>query len=63
VGKRTVRSEALGRAATALGGEGQLARALRIPLRQLKRWIVGAEYPPVEIYQKALDTLIAVGAN
>jgi hypothetical protein len=63
MGKRTVRSEALGRAATAVGGEGRLARVLRIPVRQLKRWIVGSDYPPVEIYQKALDTLIAVGAN
>jgi hypothetical protein len=63
MGKRTARSEALGRAATALGCETRLAVALRRPLRQVKRWIVGAEYPPVEIYQKALDVLIAVGAN
>ncbi len=58
-----MRSEALGRAATALGGEGQLAEVLRIPQPQVERWIVGEEYPPVEIYQKTLDLLIAVGTN
>jgi hypothetical protein len=58
-----VRSEALGRAAMALGGEGRLADALKIPPPQLGRWIAGADYPPVEIYQKTLDLLIAVGAN
>jgi hypothetical protein len=63
VGKRTVRSEALGRAATALGDEGRLADALRMPVCQVQRWIVGADYPPVEIYQKTLDLLIAVGTH
>lgn len=58
-----MRSEALGRAATALGGEGPLADALRIPQPQLERWIGGEDYPPVEIYQKTLDLLIAVGSN
>jgi hypothetical protein len=63
MGNRTVRSEALKRAASVVGGERRLADTLRIPLHQLRRWIVGKEYPPVDVFQRTLDLLIAVGAN
>jgi hypothetical protein len=59
----TVRTEALRRAAAAIGGDIRLAKALQISVRQARRWIAGHEYPPVEVYQRALDVLIAVGAN
>jgi hypothetical protein len=59
----TARSEALRRAAAALGGVPRLAEALRMPVRQTQRWIAGEENPPLEAYQRALDLLIAVGAS
>ena len=61
--KLTARSETLRRAAAAIGGESRLAETLHVPVRQAQRWVAGDEYPPVEVYQRALDLLIAVGAH
>jgi hypothetical protein len=63
MGKPTVYTETLRRAAVALGGEARLAEALKIPPEDLRRYLAGDEYPAVEVYQKALDLLIAVGAR
>jgi hypothetical protein len=63
MGKQTVHTEALQRAAAAMGGEARLAGALRVPPEQVHRWISGEEYPPTAMYQKALDLLIGVGAR
>lgn len=63
MGKPTVHTEALQRAAAALGGEERLAGALRVPVEQVQRWISGEEYPPTAMYQKALDLLIGIGSR
>ncbi|HEX9435417.1 MAG TPA: hypothetical protein VF936_21790 [Burkholderiales bacterium] len=63
MGKQTVHTEALQRAAAAMGGEARLASALRVPPEQVHRWISGEEYPPTAMYQKALDLLIGIGAR
>lgn len=63
MGKPTVHAAALQRAAAGMGGEARLAKALRVPLKRLRRWLAGAEYPPTRIYQKALDLLIGIGAR
>lgn len=61
--KQTVHTEALRRAAAAMGGEARLANALDVPVAQAHRWLAGDEYPPTEIYHKALDLLISTGAH
>lgn len=58
-----VYTETLRRAARAIGGEAQLARALKVPAPQARRWVAGHEQPSVAIYHKALDLLIAIGSN
>ena len=63
MGKPTVYTEALRRAATAIGGEVKLARALNVPEKQVRRWLSGEDAPPVAIYHKALDVLISTGGG
>jgi len=63
MGKATIHTETLRRAASAVGGEASLARALCVPAEQAERWLAGAEYPPTEVYHKALDLLIGTGAH
>jgi hypothetical protein len=58
-----VYTQTLQRAAKAVGGEARLARALKVPRSQARRWMAGQEEPPVAIYHRALDLLIATGAN
>jgi len=62
MGKATVYTEALRRAATAMGGEARLAEALEVPVAQARRWLEGGEHPPTEIYHNVLDLLISTGA-
>jgi hypothetical protein len=61
--KSTPHTETLRRAAAAIGGEASLAAALSVPPDQTRRWLAGDDYPPTEIYLKALDLLIATGAH
>ena len=61
MGQATIHTEAIRRAATAIGGEAALARVLLVPDEQARRWVMGTEYPSTEIYLKALDLLIATG--
>ena len=63
MGKPTVYTDALTRAASALGGEARLAGALRVRADVVRQWLAGTAYPPTEIYQKALDLLISVGRH
>jgi hypothetical protein len=63
MGQPTVYTEALRRAASAIGGEARLAQAFSTPEEQIHRWVSGAERPPTDIYHKALDLLISTGAN
>jgi hypothetical protein len=61
MGKPTVYAATLARAAVAVGGEAHLATALHVPVADLRRWLHGEVYPETEVYQKALDLLIATG--
>ena len=63
MGKPTVYANALTRAAVAMGDETRLARALQVPVGDLRRWLHGEAYPPTEVYQKALDLLIGIGSH
>ena len=63
MGNATVHTETLRRAASALGGEAGLARALRQSADQVRRWLKGDDYPSTEVYLQALDLLIATGAR
>ena len=63
MGKPTVYADALGRAATAVGGEARLASTLHVPVKLVQQWLGGSAYPSTEIYQKALDLLISVGRH
>ena len=63
MGKATVHTEAMRRAAAAIGGEEALARALQVPAPQARRWVAGDDYPPTDIYHQVLDLLIATGAH
>ena len=61
--RSTVHTEPLRRAAAAIGGEAALAKALGVPAEQAQRWLAGDDYPPTDVYQKALDLLIATGTH
>ena len=63
MGKPTVYTDTLLRAAHAVGGEARLAAALRVPLADLYAWLEGSVQPPTKVYQRALDILISVGRN
>ena len=63
MGKPTVYSDTLSRAALAIGGELRLAAALQVPEQDLKRWLRGEAYPSTAIDQKALDLLIGIGCH
>ena len=63
MGLPTVHTETLQRAAAAVGGEERLAKALHVPPEQARRWLSGSEYPPIEVYHKALDLLIGTGGR
>ena len=63
MGQPTVYTEALRRAATAMGGEERLALAFRTPEEQIHRWVSGEERPPTDVYHKALDLLNSTGGG
>jgi hypothetical protein len=63
MGKSTVHTETLRRAAAALGGEAGLAKALQVSAAQAQRWLAGEDYPSTDVYLRALDLLIATGAH
>ena len=45
----------LRQAAEVAGGEAELAVALNVPPEKLRRWLEGAESPPMEVHLAALD--------
>jgi len=63
VGTAGAYTETLRRAASAVGGAENLARALRVSQEQVQRWLDAEERPSLRIYQKALDLLIGTGAH
>ena len=63
MGKPPVYTEALRRAAYAMGGEERLANALGVPEEKVRTWLSGAEAAPLDAYHKALDLLISTGGS
>jgi len=53
----TVQSLALARAAAILGGTVALHDYLRVPSRDLTRWMSGEEQPPVLVFLRVVDLL------
>ena len=54
----TVYSRALLRAAELLGGRDKLARALRVPVADLEKWIAGETKPPREVFLRVVDLIL-----
>ncbi|HZM35345.1 MAG TPA: hypothetical protein VFC18_12735 [Burkholderiales bacterium] len=48
-------AKTLRQAAEVAGGEAELAAVLNVPPETLRRWLDGAEPPPMEIHLAALD--------
>ena len=51
----------LRQAGVILGGERELARHLRVPLEDLKRWLAGKEDPPRPVFLRAVDVVLEGG--
>ena len=49
MGKPSVYTDALTRAAIAVGGEARLAAALRVRVKLVRQWLAGTAYPPTKI--------------
>ena len=47
----------LRQAAEVAGGEAELAVALNVPPEKLRRWLEGAESPPMEVHLAALEVV------
>ena len=47
----------LQQAAEVVGGEANLATALRAPPHALRRWLEGVESPPIQVHLAALDLI------
>ena len=47
----------LRQAAELAGGEAELAARLEVPPEALRRWLEGAESPPMEVHLAALDVV------
>ncbi|MGH8670072.1 MAG: hypothetical protein ACREUH_12640, partial [Burkholderiales bacterium] len=47
----------LRQAAEVAGGEAELAAVLNVPPETLRRWLEGAEPPPVEVQMAALELI------
>lgn len=46
------------KAAELAGGPKKLARALRVPLSELEKWIAGESVPPMPSFLKAVDLVL-----
>jgi hypothetical protein len=56
----TPQSRTLYRALEILGGVAPLAKALKVPVETLARWLDGNAVPPVGAYLTALDVVAGV---
>ena len=56
----TPQSRTLYRALEVLGGVAPLAKALKVPVETLARWLDGSAVPPVGAYLIALDVVAGV---
>ena len=58
MGKSTIESRTLARAAELLGGNAALAKRLRVPLDTLICWLAGDERPPNIYFLRAVDVVL-----
>ncbi len=58
MGKSTLESRTLGKAAEVLGGRSRLARHLQVPLLELDKWLAGEETPPHIYFLRAVDVVL-----
>ena len=54
----SVYSRTLQKAADLAGGRARLARALRVPARDIDRWIADEAKPPLNVFLRAVDLVI-----
>ena len=57
MGNGLLGASVLNRAASLLGGPGQLRKYLRVSALSLSVWMAGAEPPPRDIFLKAVDVI------
>lgn len=55
----SVHARAMRRAADLVGGKSALREKLRVPMRDLERWMDGGEKPPMDVFLKAVDIVSA----
>jgi hypothetical protein len=55
----SVYSKALQKSAELAGGRAKLCRQLRVPMADLERWIADKAVPPIAIFLRAVDLIIA----
>jgi hypothetical protein len=58
VGKSTIESRTLHRAAELLGGTVKLAKCLQVPLDTLNDWLAGEERVPNIYFLRAVDVVL-----
>jgi len=54
----SVYSRTLQKAAELAGGRAKLARLLRVPARDIERWIADEAKPPLNVFLRAVDLVI-----
>jgi hypothetical protein len=54
----SVYSRALLKATELLGGRGELAQVLQVPVAQIERWIADDGKPPREIFLRVVDIIL-----
>ena len=58
MGKQTIESRTLHRAAEILGGVNKLAKNLHVPLDTLEHWLAGEERVPNIYFLRAVDVVL-----
>ena len=56
---REVYSRTFHKAAEFCGGVRKLARHLRVPIRDLEKWMAGEVAPPIPVFLKTVDLVLA----
>jgi hypothetical protein len=54
----SVYSRALRKAAELLGGRGQLAKVLQVPVAEIDKWIADQGKPPRDIFLRVVDLIL-----
>ena len=54
----SIYASTLQRALEIVGGEQKLARHLRVPAEDLRRWLAGEQDPPLPFFLQAVDVVL-----